>query len=105
MQSGNVLNDFLRGVYIIVYLLVSKATKVGVDIRKFAEWFQVRILALAGISVFSTAKSRFDYCVTLRHRLGKCNFELGVHIGNVSNDTGRGVYSIVLLSLALSSYC
>jgi hypothetical protein len=36
VHSGNVLNDVLRGVYIIVYLLVSKATKVGVDIRKFA---------------------------------------------------------------------
>lgn len=64
----------------------------------------MRIPALAGIGVFSTAKLRFDYCflrLALRHRLDKCSFELGVHIGNVSNDTLRGVYSIVLLSLAL----
>ena len=62
---------------------------------------------LAGIGVFSTAKLRFDYYFlrfALRHRLDTCNFELGVHIGNVSNGSFRGVYSIVVLSLGLSSY-
>lgn len=36
VHFGNVSNDILRGVYIIVYLFISKATKVGVDFRKFA---------------------------------------------------------------------